>query len=972
MGCFPCQSLQPEVALLNACYPPSKQLLSTAPDYRPLSQDLSKLTYYATNKPSKIAKIGEELEKRVHKEAMRSTGGYPKYRASLLISLAVLKALISECKRDLGLFSRSIIRIIDSALSVKIYQKDELDLEVAGRASSCFTAFTTFSDGAPVGVDDSLTVSYMNVLKKFSAMAVYSAMSEKPDSDLETRNRTRLIALAAIHGASSSDAMFSSNSEFPRQINIIVPPLLQNLFGAPIAQLKLETAKIEMDASPSPFFTEFSARPPLNDRRAPSLHAHVTGEKGPTANDVVSAALRTLQALISQCQINQASHVLEAVFDYLNKVSWSDVERCCWLAERLTAFMLLQYRFVVPTRLVEMIVDLGDDLPPSPRHSSALAMVTTILNSSVSLVGLAVSDLLSNLVTLIIRRIRLDQRDVLLPPLVQCIASLGTHVYYADQINDIVEELAQRIAEIHHSEKARPEIVRVLINCITGVMSAADVADEAENRAISPAPESHEKGKAPQVGTPLDVPRRESGRRNPVAPEVWQETLPLLCEADFAVRAAYARALLLFLENEVPRARKPLKPTDVTLYRFCNALHAAIYTLAMSSCLGAEISEPSIASNQPSPQVVSLPTVSQPLPPTASGEKVTFTVKEPTPSATPRESGTSTPPRKPVRTSRRVSLPLNRLNSSAGPLGSFDNVATPLDFAAILQILDELHTVAPVAALTTGVSMLLALDRDAGTELIRRPNDGRAGAWVLERKRACRETVALMWRRLGEQWGIRSIEDLADKGLSTLPEPFLVPSPAPPPQPSILPQPEEPFSFPPNQIEGESSATSLPLLDPEILVSALVTSPSVLEKTGRDASTLVRRFAGRWTVEIALKDSVERFSSAEVRPQDNHFDVAHVLLGMDNPSYQSFFRPNSNARSIDVGDLREALGNGRNDGMNSGPPSIISTTNGTAADDYGTKKKFSHDKDVKEVLKDIFKDKKRRKANGPAAVSVVA
>ena len=80
-SCFGCGGLQPEVKLLNDCYPPSKQLLAAGPEFKPLSSDLSKLTYRCTNQSSKLAKVGEELEKRVQKEAGRSSGGYAKSRA---------------------------------------------------------------------------------------------------------------------------------------------------------------------------------------------------------------------------------------------------------------------------------------------------------------------------------------------------------------------------------------------------------------------------------------------------------------------------------------------------------------------------------------------------------------------------------------------------------------------------------------------------------------------------------------------------------------------------------------------------------------------------------------------------------------------------------------------------------------------------------------------------------------------------
>lgn len=691
---------------------------------------------------------------------------------SLLISLAILKALIVECKTDLSLFARSVIRIVHSSLDVKVYGQGGSDLEVVGRAASSFIAFSTYTDGSAIFSDSTVHSTYMSVLRKFAVMAVSTGSTHTEKSDEEVKNRTRLIALAALHGAAGSDTMFSSTSEFPKQVDILLPALLTNIAEGSSSQLKLETAKIEMDASPSPFFTEFSARRPVNDRRAPSLHAHIPGEKGPEGSDVLSAALRTLHDLVDQCHTSQTSHVLDAVFAFLDRKGWNDVEWCCWLAERLTGFTMLQYRFVVPTRLAEALVDLPD-AQPTHKHMTLLSMLTTILNSNISLVGLGVSDLLNNLTTLITRRIRLHQEDALLPPLVQCVASLGTHIYYADQINDIVEEIAIRMSEVPATDKARPEILRVLILCIIGVMTTARTADEAEAlRAPTPEP-GHDKGKGVAVETPLEPPRRETTRRNPISPEVWQETIPLLCESTFAVRSVYVRALLLFLQNEMPRDSKTSRPGNLVAYRFCNALHAAIYTLAMSCCLGSDTSSPSVNLDEPSPphtskpvdgHVDASPTVSE------SKEKhekgVSFNVTEPTPSATPNSlgngTGASTPPRKASRSLRRVSLPLQRLNSSA-TLTSFDNVATPFDFAAILKILDDLHAILPVSALLSGAPMLLALDADAGNELIRTPGDGRSGAWVLERRRAIRETVVFIWRRIGDRWNISEISSLTNR-----------------------------------------------------------------------------------------------------------------------------------------------------------------------------------------------------------------
>lgn len=60
------------VQLIAACYPPSASLLTSGPHYHPNAQELSRLTYYAANKPGKIQKLSGELQKRIKLEARKA------------------------------------------------------------------------------------------------------------------------------------------------------------------------------------------------------------------------------------------------------------------------------------------------------------------------------------------------------------------------------------------------------------------------------------------------------------------------------------------------------------------------------------------------------------------------------------------------------------------------------------------------------------------------------------------------------------------------------------------------------------------------------------------------------------------------------------------------------------------------------------------------------------------------------------
>ena len=79
------------VFLIGACYPPSSALLAAGPDYRPNSQELSRLTYYAANHPGKIHKVGSELEKRVKADCTKAAAGNSRARAYVFVRCSYVR-----------------------------------------------------------------------------------------------------------------------------------------------------------------------------------------------------------------------------------------------------------------------------------------------------------------------------------------------------------------------------------------------------------------------------------------------------------------------------------------------------------------------------------------------------------------------------------------------------------------------------------------------------------------------------------------------------------------------------------------------------------------------------------------------------------------------------------------------------------------------------------------------------------------
>ncbi|KNZ74798.1 Protein EFR3 [Termitomyces sp. J132] len=592
------------VQLLNSCYPPASALLTAGPEYSPNSQELSRLSYYASNHPSKLTKICSEIEKRVRHEARKARAGNIRTRASLLISLSILRALATECRRDIALLSPSLVACVDVTMEAV-----PTDLEVAARAASVFTSWTTYTDGHLIGTDSTLTKDYLSALSRFAAL------SRSTLADNEIRNRTRLIGFAALFGALSSGALYHDPIQFKTQVSTLMRPILVTLFETGIDNLDQQAIAIK-DMPSSPYLAEFRARPAV-ERRAPSIHLHIDGDQGPSMGDVSNAALSALCSLAGHTNGVQLGIIMDSAFDSINDAqAWNDVPHCCWLSQKMAEWAQYQYRFAVPTWLVERLCKNPDVPSAVGYHATVAEMATTIFSSSVPLVNLSTSDITSSLIALLLRRVESDPDDAILPELIGCLSSLGRHVYYSDQIQDLTSEIIHHITVLEArgvisqgrsgSTISRTQAIRCLLAALFGLIQAADMGKSVEKSDVIDF--SH--GSTPAEAFKQEVANGRISRRTPIPPDVWQDTVSLLCDNDYAIRSDYADALMFYLAEEMPKhgdnngesvkrlngmTTGPLthavKP-NILLHagnhgtKFLHAVHAYLYILATSSSLG--------------------------------------------------------------------------------------------------------------------------------------------------------------------------------------------------------------------------------------------------------------------------------------------------------------------------------------------------------------------------------------------------
>ena len=519
------------------------------------------------------------------------------------------------------------------------------------------------------------------------------------------------------------------------------------------------------DNTPSVYMAEFRTRPP-DQRRAASIHVHVDGESGPSSVDILTASLRALSLLLRHANASQIGFILQAAFDTMSDQQlWSKVDQSCWFARKACEWAQYQYRYAVPSRLVDRLLETQDTPVSTHEQKTLTKMLTTVFTSPIPLVNLSTSDIVSNLVTLVLRRVSVNPDDDLLPLLVECIGSLGTHVYYSDQIQDLASELISRLVtvEVHGSpslerddyNKRRSQSIRCLLAGLSGLILAADAAkkDDHEKNMMSPEPSF-------LLSSGTSSPSSQVPQRRRVSGETWYETLNLLCDGDYAVRSDYAHTLVTYLRQElakrgasgsIKRSRQmteessPIQVNNISLILFgdpgtrsLHATHAYLFMLATSSSLG---SVPDLA---PSPayslngDLASIG-VSSTTPSTdPSGQSMEAAeVQVSRPSSSRRSAGTVTRSRKASNTQRLLECTPQKISSAT--------LASLSDHALILHVLTAIHEEVPIRGLLTGIPMLLSLD---AASHIKDESD----LSVRQRAKVLKEVITRVWLVIGHVW----------------------------------------------------------------------------------------------------------------------------------------------------------------------------------------------------------------------------
>lgn len=478
--------------LVDDCYPAPKALAATAPEYRPNSNELGRLCYYAQNKPAKLTKVGHLLAARstVERNAMRSVPN-DRVKAGLMLTIGILKELVASSPGGLTYLAPTVQTVLCESLQASAPGGGghaAWDADISGRAAGTFAQYARALPTGALEIDESIPRSVYGVLDEMQVM-VRGNVDE----------HTRLTGLGAMEGIVRSRVLYSS--AFPDLLQRVLPGVLDTV-------------------SPAHYPLEHTAA--LADQDG-DLAVPSAADKPADAESTTSAALILLRHIVQGADAVQIRTVIQqtlAWFDANGGQQWAHEEFAVWLLSLLALWTPRASRYAVPHTLVDVLSASsakGSDL----RATRLLQALHAILANKIEIVGLNMTDVLEGHIHFLLAHVQHNPGDPTVGATVDAIGHLVQYRVYADQLADFVQQINAHLVRVQSaspplSPQQRDNSLRALLYCQMAIVRSAH-ADRAH--ALTPVPLL-----------------------------AWRSTESLLLSSDPAVRFTYLQALLVFLD----------------------------------------------------------------------------------------------------------------------------------------------------------------------------------------------------------------------------------------------------------------------------------------------------------------------------------------------------------------------------------------------------------------------------------------
>lgn len=463
-----------------------------------------------------------------------------------------------------------------------------------------FETFCEHHDTSSLFADQTYVRQYEDIVRAYATFASTRQTPGKGTPSKPVALRWRNAGLGAIKSVAESDALASVAG---RQLDVIVPMILENLWADNENFLEHLVHRMRAD--------EKADSSNLVRRRTSISTVKTADEPGDTNPIALSGSAADADALAEEETGLLAMHCLKQIFIVPNRAQIHGATQAVlkFLQERVqqnetviktddrtghdsgwavsiyglaAKWAPVQDRYVILVSALDALVRT----PPTDENASEqivlVAIISSLLRSEVNLIGLSIMDVLLGLIQHIKRVLKLSGRSSqgneekpgsgqervqvnpqhmdLLSRLQKCIGDLATHVYYADQISDMISAILLRLKPHPSTFNASPPVEKAE-NPPAPATSAGSLADDQQHldsffsfdlakttalRAI--------KAILLVANPKTKISGNVSLTRNKVPIQVWEGTQWLLRDPDGHVRQAYADAVITWLDRETTRA----------------------------------------------------------------------------------------------------------------------------------------------------------------------------------------------------------------------------------------------------------------------------------------------------------------------------------------------------------------------------------------------------------------------------------
>lgn len=612
------QSCRPKhQVLILKCYPRLPKN-SSAEEIKPNGSELSYLLYYASSRRSKLSKVGMFLERRTAADLHKSR------TAQVQITLQILAAFLNSPgvggagPQGFGLFAPFVLRMLREVL------RQAYELVLIESCQPVWDAFCTRQDHVALSADAEYRALFAEVVRLWAGYAskeqggggAKKSLVGRMNVSVGDAIRLRTAGLQALKSIADSDAL---GTEAGRQLNIVVPVVLENLYGEQgmldvLMAREKETEEEEKEQKKRPSFNAKRTTMDGDPRAAEGTAAEADRLADEGAGVVALQCLKSIFAVENRGQVRLATlSVLKFMSERTPSRKPSENgntainDRDVWatkLFATVCTWTPVQDRFVVLFIAVENLIRSPIVEGGLDRQLMLSRTVAHVLGSDINLIGLSVMDILLGLLQHALLILQLgttgvtlaSQGDVtssdediqkkssnqgkqelvmeisrkpsparleLLESLQHCISNLAAHVYYTDQISDMISAILLRL-------KPSPTAMQnsaVTASAIEDPQSAA--AEVASNASLRERPntdgffsfDTAREVALNAVKNIIIVANSEASdssyvaeNRNAVPMSVWEGTQWLLRDSCADVRKTYVDGLCTWLRLELRRS----------------------------------------------------------------------------------------------------------------------------------------------------------------------------------------------------------------------------------------------------------------------------------------------------------------------------------------------------------------------------------------------------------------------------------